>query len=339
MPAFRAAARRTPKVLHDTLSQDADAAPPRAHDRRVILEPNRRRRNRVLRVAAGIVVLLFVGGLLASGWTLPAFSVARATSTPEPSPTTPPVAVVPTSTPIPTAPPPSPTPAPTPDAHGCIPPPADLQPAQVVSHGPRNKKVVALTFDDGYDAPNTERILRFLVAHRVNATFFPTARAVELTPKTWQKVASAGFPIANHTYHHTSLRGVCYSKQLTELEKAISVIGEHLLPMQGYMRPPYEEYDTNTRLAAASAGEPYVVLWDIDTSDWTGVSRLTIATRALHGKSGSIILMHTSVHNTAAALLQIVDKFRKRGYSFVTVGEMLGVPGPVPFPPPDAPTG
>ena len=297
----------------------------------MILEPNRRRRNRAFRVVAGIVVLLFVGGLLASGWTLPAFSIANSTSAPPPAPTasTPPVAVAPTSTPDPTAPPP--TPAPTPGADGCIPPPADLQPAQVASHGSRTTKVVALTFDDGYDVPNTERILRFLVAHRVNATFFPTAKAVEMAPKTWQKVAAAGFPIGNHTYHHISLKGLCYEKQLAELTKAKTVIAGEALPMQGYMRPPYEEYDNATRLAAAGAGEAYVVLWDIDTFDWTGVDRLTIANRALKGRSGSIILMHTSAHPTAAALWRIVAKFRARGYSFVTVGQLLGVPGPAPF--------
>jgi peptidoglycan/xylan/chitin deacetylase (PgdA/CDA1 family) len=300
----------------------------------VIIEPNRRRRNRVFRAFAGVVALLFVGGVLASGWTPPAFSIASATSTPpSAAPTstaTPAVAVVPTLEP--TTPPP--TPGPTRGADGCIPPAADLKPAEVVSHGPRSSKVVALTFDDGYDSPNVERILRFLVAHQVNATFFPTAAAVDAAPSTWQKVAAAGFPIANHTYHHNSLKGVCYEKQLVELNKAKSVVAENLLPMQGYMRPPYEEYDMNTRLAAASAGESYVVLWDVDTFDWTGVNRLTIATRALQGRSGSIVLMHTSPHATADALLQIVDKYRSRGYGFVTVGQMLGVPGPAPFPAP-----
>ena len=303
----------------------------------MIIEPNRRRRNRIFRAVVGVVALLFVGGLLASGWTLPAFSIANVTRTSSPPPAAPtpsagPVAIVPT--PEPTV--PAPTPAPTPGADGCIPPPADLVPAQVVSHGPRSVKVVALTFDDGFDAPNVERILRFLVAHRVNATFFPTAAAVEMTPKTWQKVAAAGFPIANHTYHHASLKGVCYEKQLAELNKAKSVVADHALPMQGYMRPPYEEYDMNTRRAAASAGEAYVVLWDVDTFDWTGVSKGTIASRALRGKSGSIILMHTSPHATPAALFRIVSKFRARGYSFVTIGQLLGVPGPAPFPAPSA---
>jgi peptidoglycan/xylan/chitin deacetylase (PgdA/CDA1 family) len=296
----------------------------------VIIEPNRRRRNRVFRALVGVVALLFVGGVLASGWTPPAFSIASATTSPPPAPTATiiPVAVVPTS--APTAPPP--TPAPTPGADGCIPPPADLVPAAVVSHGPRDAKLVALTFDDGWDAPNVARILRFLIAHRVNATFFPTAQAIQLSPKTWQLVAQSGFPIGNHTYHHISLKGLCFEKQLVELNKARIAIAEQPLPMQGLMRPPYEEFDMNTRLAAAAAEEQYVVLWDIDTLDWTGIGKDAIARRALAGKSGSIILMHTSSHATTAALSRIVARYRARGYTFATVGQMLGVPGPAPFP-------
>ena len=273
---------------------------------------------------------MFVGALLASGWSPPAFSIANATNPPPTAAATaPPVAVV--ATEAPTVPPP-PTPAPTPGADGCIPPPADLVPAAVVSHGPRDAKLVALTFDDGWDAPNVARILRFLVAHRVNATFFPTAQAVQLSPKTWQLVAQNGFPIANHTFHHISLKGLCFEKQLVELNKARTAIAEQPLPMQGLMRPPYEEFDMNTRLAAAAADEAYVVLWDVDTLDWTGIGKDAIARRALAGKSGSIILMHTASHPTAAALLRIVAGYRKRGYAFATVGQLLGVPGPVPFP-------
>jgi peptidoglycan/xylan/chitin deacetylase (PgdA/CDA1 family) len=299
----------------------------------VILEPNRRRRQRAFRAVAGLVVVLFIGGLLATGWTPPAFSIAIATPTAPPaaSPTNA-VAVVPTSSPEPSVLPSQSPPAPTPGADGCIPPSPDIVPATVASHGSRTDKVVALSFDDGNDSENTQKILYILKSRGVNATFFPTARAVELAPKTWQQVANAGYPIANHTYHHFSLKGLCFEKQLAELNKAKSVIAAQPLPMQGYMRPPYEEFDENTRLAASAAGETYVVLWDIDTFDWTGVSWRTIASRALQGRSGSIILMHTSARASSTALYEIIKQFKKRGYRFATVGQMLGIPGPVPIP-------
>jgi len=298
----------------------------------VILEPNRQRRRRAFRAVALVALVLLLGSLLAAGWTPPAFSNVVATPSlgPAPSPTNQ-VAVVPAATPEPSV-PPTPSPAPTPGADGCMPPPADLQPATVVSHGPRNNKVVALTFDDGNDAANTEKILSILWSHRANATFFPTARAVELAPKTWAKVAGAGFPIANHTYHHVSLKGLCFERQLAELNLARSVIAAQPLPFQGFMRPPYEDFDDNTRLAASAAGEAYIVLWDVDTNDWTGLSWQAIARGALAGGAGSIVLMHTSVRATTTALYKIIRDYRARGYDFVTVGQMLGVPGPVPFP-------
>jgi peptidoglycan-N-acetylglucosamine deacetylase len=299
----------------------------------VILEPNRRRRTRIVRALAAVAALVVAVSAVAAGWTPPALSNVTATSSPAPgaSPTGE-IAVIPTATPEPSLPIPSLQPTPGPD--GCIPPPADLEPSPTVSHGSRSEKVVALTFDDGNNAENVEKILGILRGHHVNATFFPTARAVELAPKTWLKVAQAGFPIANHTFHHDSLKGLCFEKQLAELEKAKSVLAEQLIPIQGLMRPPYEEFDKNTRLAAKAAGEDYVVLWDVDTSDWTAVGPLTIAARALQGRSGSIILMHTTRPASASALYRIIAKYRARGFRFVTVGELLGVTGPVPFPQP-----
>ena len=298
----------------------------------MILEPNRQRRQRAFRVVAGVVVVLFVAAILASGWTLPAFSIATATPSmaPLPTATTAPVAIVPTPSPASTVPPP-PTPAPTKGPDGCFPAPTDLQPATAVSHGPRDRKWIALTFDDGNNPDNVARILRILMSRKANATFFPTARSVDLAPETWLKVARAGYPIGNHTYHHQSLAGLCFEAQLAELRLAKTKFDNHAVPMQGFMRPPYEEFDRDTKVAATAAGEPYMVLWDVDTRDWTGLRRNAITTRALQGGPGSIILMHTTNESTAWALLSIIPKYRERGFTFVTIGQLLGVAGPVPF--------
>jgi peptidoglycan/xylan/chitin deacetylase (PgdA/CDA1 family) len=301
----------------------------------VILEPNKRRRRRLFRAIAGIVLIAVIAVVgFTSRWTLPTFSFAFANATPSPAPTTLVAAATDPPTPAATLPPtePPPTPAPTPGPDGCIPPPPDLQPATVVSHGPRTGKQVALTFDDGNNAPNVLRIVKFLTARHINATFFPTARAVELAPSTWQTVSKAGFPIANHTYHHQDLTTLCYERQLAELEKAKAVNAANQIAVQGYMRPPFEAFNGSTRLAAAAAGEAHVVLWGVDTLDWTGLGKWAIYRRAIVGGPGSIILFHTSSAATLDALGPIVGNYLKRGFTFVTVGQMLGVPGPVPFP-------
>ena len=224
-----------------------------------------------------------------------------------------------------------PEPSPTRGPNGCFPPPGDLQPAVVVDHGPRTKKVVALTFDDGNNKANVRRILAFLIKNRVNATFFPTGRSIELAPVTWQMVADAAYPIGNHTYNHRSLGGLCYEAQLQELMRGVRTFQAQPLPLQPIMRPPYEAFDERTRLAASAAGASHVILWDVDTEDWTGIGREAIARRALAGRAGSIVLMHTSSWATSAALPTIVKWYRKRGFEFVTVQQLLGIPGPVPF--------
>jgi peptidoglycan/xylan/chitin deacetylase (PgdA/CDA1 family) len=224
---------------------------------------------------------------------------------------------------------PDPTTAPPPR---CAPAPADLDPARVVSHGSRAQKVVALTFDDGYNPTNTMRILGILKRAKVNATFFPTGRAVQLFPAVWREIAAAGFPIGDHTFDHHHLAGLCYATQLLDLTRQADAVRDALgTDPMALMRPPYGSKDRNTPLAAAAAGDDAVVLWDVDTRDWSGISPWSIAKRALAGGRGSIILMHTMYAPTASALPRIIANYRARGFRFVTVGELLGIPGPAPF--------
>jgi peptidoglycan/xylan/chitin deacetylase (PgdA/CDA1 family) len=204
--------------------------------------------------------------------------------------------------------------------------------APLVWHGSRRSKVVALTFDDGYGPTTTLKVLDVLRRSRVNATFFMTGRAVELFPTVWREVAAAGFPIADHTYDHRDLAGMCFADQALELTRQAEAVRAALgADPVALMRPPYGSRDAITPLAAAAVGDRAVVLWDVDTRDWSGIAAWRVARNALAGGNGSIVLMHTLYATTAAALPRIIAGYRARGFRFVTVGELLGIPGPVPF--------
>jgi peptidoglycan/xylan/chitin deacetylase (PgdA/CDA1 family) len=224
-----------------------------------------------------------------------------------------------------------------PPIHGAPPPgcPLDVPHppfAKVVHHGSRTTKVVALTFDDGWVAPNVLAILAILQNGKVNATFFPTGQAMKHEPVAWKAVALAGYPIGNHTFDHPHLQGMCWNGQLAELVRQDAVVaGELGLAAIPYMRPPFGDYDDATRLAAAEDGEQAVVLWDVDTEDWAGLGPRAITARAMAGTNGSIIVMHTMEPNTVKALPTIIAKYRARGFTFVTVGQLLGIDGPTPF--------
>jgi peptidoglycan/xylan/chitin deacetylase (PgdA/CDA1 family) len=266
-----------------------------------------------------------------------------ATSAPSPAPS-PTVAIIPDPSVLPTVQPslePTETPAPTPatpppppdkEAAGCPRPPSTIKLARVLAHGDQRQKVVALTFDDGWDKANTRKILGILQRYQVNATFFPTGKAVLAAPDVWADIVEAGFPIANHTFTHPFLSDLCYSAQLRELRRQAGAVRTAIgIRVQPYMRPPYEAWNRTTRIATTAAGERAVVVWNIDTKDWDGGTVASITKRALHGGNGAIVLMHTYVHDTAIALPAIIRGYLARGFRFVTIGQMLGVDGPVPY--------
>lgn len=224
-------------------------------------------------------------------------------------------------------------PAPQGEADDCPRPPSNVRLATVLSHGNEDDKVVALTFDDGFDPKTTRKILDVLQRYHVNATFFPTGRAILGSPGVWRDIVAAGFPIGDHTHNHPTLSDLCYRQQLTELQRQARAVRSTLrIPVQPYMRPPYEAWNRTTRIATTAAGQQAVVLWNIDTRDWAGSTVKTITRRALHGENGAIVLMHTTVGDTAIALPDIIRGYLARGFRFVTIGQLLGIDGPVPYP-------
>jgi len=238
--------------------------------------------------------------------------------------------------------PPSPSPAgssaPTP---GYPEPPTTLPSVQIlasiVSHGPATRRVVAITIDDGFSPSAVLADLAILEREHVNATWFPIGRLVAKDPAPWRRVAAARFPIANHTYDHALLAKRTYAQILADVtfdnEVVGRLIGEPLVP---FLRPSGGSWTPSVLAAAAASGERAVVLWSAttgDTAPMPGRSNVDDLVRnATKGTSGAIILMHANLPYTQLALPRIIAYYRARGFEFVTLGQMFGVAGPIPFP-------
>ncbi len=206
-------------------------------------------------------------------------------------------------------------------------------PIPVLTHGPRDQRVVALTFDDGYSPTATANIFAILESDRVPATFFPYAAAVRLAPALWRAIAAAGYPIANHTTNHPDLTTLPAWRVRAELDVARTTIQQITgRPMLGVFRPPYGAWNALVLREAAAAGCRAAVLWDVDSRDWTGIAATAIAARAEGGTDGSIILMHAGPAQTPLALPFIIAWYRAHGYGFVTVPELLAAQLAMPLP-------
>ena len=101
---------------------------------------------------------------------------------------------------------------------------------------------------------------------------------------------------------------------------------ELLGPRPRLFRPPYGAFNATT-FRELHHLHMLMVLWSVDTADYTMPGVQAIVQRALSGaKPGAIILMHDGGGNrseTIAALPAIVSGLRKRGLRPATVPQLL----------------
>ena len=209
-----------------------------------------------------------------------------------------------------------------------VPSAAGVAGVALVTHGSRDRPRIALTFDDGVSPENCRRILAILVGDNVPATFFPTAEAMLLDPAFWGLVVRAGDPVGDHTLTHPQMPTLSSADQLHQITAGRS-LGESILgrSMLRVFRPPYGHYDTRTLAAAGKAGFKTVLMWDVaiqDTSRHRTLAELLAAGE--RGTNGSVILMHCGPNATPYLLQPLIDHYRARGFQFVTVAGLLGVP-------------
>ncbi len=187
-------------------------------------------------------------------------------------------------------------------------------------NGPRGRKIVALTFDDG-PSSYTPGFLRVLRRKHVNGTFFEIGQEMAGRAATMRKILAEGNEIGNHTMHHGFYPGYADLAATSARIKAIT----HFKPC--LFRPPGGGVNSSVVAAAGEAGMR-TITWDVDPTDWATPGSAAVYSRIVGAaRPGSIILMHDGGGNrggTLAALPSIIDTLRSRGYAFETVTQLLG---------------
>ncbi len=194
----------------------------------------------------------------------------------------------------------------------------------VRSGGPTGNEV-ALTFDDG-PGPYTQQLVATLNRLHVHATFFAIGSQEQYFSAGTVDEVNSGDAIGDHTETHPMMAKLSPHDQYEQLFDQMAQIEVLGGKRPRLFRPPYGSFNATT-FRELHHLHLLMVLWSVDTGDYTLPGSATIAQRALEGaKPGAIILMHDGGGNrseTIAALPAIVKGLRKQGLHPVTVPRLL----------------
>jgi peptidoglycan-N-acetylglucosamine deacetylase len=203
-------------------------------------------------------------------------------------------------------------------------------------------KKVALTFDDGPDAQWTPKILDILKREKAPATFFVIGESANQETSIVKREYAQGNEIGNHTFTHPEFEQITKTQLEIELNVTELLIESALGVKTTLFRPPYgidhqPETAGEIQMLPAAQEMGYVIVGArIDPHDWGEANGqppapvATIVQRVVsqaESSDGNIILLHDGGGDrsrTVAALPQIIDQLRAKGYQFVQVSDLLG---------------
>jgi len=201
-------------------------------------------------------------------------------------------------------------------------------PTRVVSSGSRSRRQVALVFDDGLYPGAMRRILATMESREIGATFclngVNAGRIDSALRRSLQAARAEGrLDLCSHGYSHRTGSGTSYAAALGDLRANLGLDRSLGATSAPFYRPPFGRLGPGLRSAAATLGYRYVLLWDVDPSDYLPAAPSVIAKRVVRGaRGGSIIVLHV-VDRTASALPAIIEGLRARGLEPVTAGRLL----------------
>lgn len=182
------------------------------------------------------------------------------------------------------------------------------------------KKLVALTFDDGPSGRFTRILLEGLKERDVKATFLLCGYRIEQYPELAHQIFSEGHEIGYHGFSHDSMKGMSRKTIAQELMDTQALLPEDCDPV--FLRPP-GGFVTDGVRQVAQARRLAILSWSVDPRDWATTETASVERSVLGSvQDGDIILLHDMTMSSVRAALNIVDSLQKQGFRFVTASEL-----------------
>lgn len=191
-----------------------------------------------------------------------------------------------------------------------------------ITIGNSHDKIIYLTFDNGYEAGYTEKILDALDDTGVKATFFITAHYLNTASDLVKRMIESGHIVGNHTVNHkdlTTLTDEEIKKEIMDLHNAVyQKFGYEMK----YFRPPKGEFSERVLNVVSNLGYK-TVMWSSAYDDWDKDKQ----NRTEYGKSkildnihnGTVLLLHATSKDNSEILKEVINEVKSKGYEFKNI--------------------
>ena len=190
----------------------------------------------------------------------------------------------------------------------------------------KDKKVMYLTFDCGYDNGYTEPMLDILKKHKAYAIFFVTQTYIRDNVEIVKRMKKEGHLVGNHTVKHKSMPDLSERDIKEELITCADYCKEATgYEMDPYVRPPMGEYSERTLQICKNLGYK-TVFWsmaylDYEVDNQPG-SDFVIDHFEKYYHNGAIPLLHNVSKSNAEALDTVLTNLEKKGFTFENVDKI-----------------
>ncbi|MCR3760955.1 delta-lactam-biosynthetic de-N-acetylase [Clostridium felsineum] len=194
--------------------------------------------------------------------------------------------------------------------------------------GDSSKKIIYLTFDEGYEKGYTPKILDVLKKHNAKAAFFVVKPYIESSPEIVKRMEREGHYVCNHTVNHKSMPSIYdeqkFKSELDGVEKEYKKVTGKEMPK--YFRPPMGKYSELSLYYTKKLGYK-TIFWSFAYGDWETGNQpsKTEAKKKILSRThnGTVLLLHAVSKTNADVLDELLTQWEKEGYKIGTLDELV----------------
>lgn len=199
--------------------------------------------------------------------------------------------------------------------------------------GDTSKKIIYLTFDEGYENGYTASILDTLKENNVHAAFFVTKPFVTgsyngvANSALLKRMMNEGHIIGNHSVQHKSMptftNEAAFDAEITGVETAVNSVPG--CKMSKYFRPPEGTFSELSLYYTQKLGYKSIFFalahrdFDADNQPDPETSKQNLLK---YTKDGTICLLHAMSKTNTNILDSLIKEWKNRGYEFKTLDEL-----------------